>query len=303
MKFSSFVEMVKEEVEKRLGEEYTVKTKEVIKNNGVVLTGITVGKPEINISPIIYLNNYYETYTSNNEELEKILSDIMEIYVGSCIKHTIDLQFFTDFEQVKEQIVFKLVNYEKNSKLLKDVPFLPFQDLAIVFQCLVSNERNGSTSIMIHHAHTKLWNVTAQDLYRQAQENMPRLYPYEICGIRDIVMEMMQQSGEETDLCEALPEEAPLPLYVLTNTNRINGAGTLLYENIIKDFAQAADKNVFILPSSVHEVLLLVENGGESVENLKQMVHEVNETEVEAEDFLSDHIYYYNRKTSRISMY
>lgn len=303
MKFSSFVELVKEELEKRLGEEYTVKTKDVIKNNGIVLTGITAGKPEINISPIIYLNNYYEAYTNNHETLEKILSDIMEIYVRSCIKHTIDMQFFTDFEQVKEQIVFKLVNYEKNRELLKDVPFIPFQDLAVVFQCLVANEKNGITSIMIHHAHTKLWNVTAQDLYRQAQENMPRLYPYEICGIKDMIMEMMQQSDAEPAWCEALPETVPLPLYVLTNTNRVNGAGTLLYENIIKDFAQAADKNVFILPSSVHEVLLLLENGGESVESLKQMVHEVNETEVEAEDFLSDHIYYYNRKTSLISMY
>lgn len=301
MEFCSFVTMVKEEMKKRLGAEYDVKVSEVMKNNGVLLTGLTIIQPQVNISPIIYLDDYYEAYRTEKMEIEDIMRDIAETYTRNCISRTVDMQFFTNYEQVREHIIFKLVNYERNKELLQDVPYMPFQDLAIVFQCLIANEKYGSTSILIHHAHLKLWNVTTEELYQQAMENMPRLYPYELRSVKDVVLEMLGNRGEDIKQMEENLDE--VPLFVLTNVNRIHGASSLLYQNIVRDFALAADRNVFILPSSVHEVLLMVETGEESIDFLKQMVHDVNETEVEAEEFLSEHIYYYNRNTNQIVMY
>lgn len=301
MEFCSFVTMVKEEMKKRLGAEYDVKVSEVMKNNGVLLTGLTIIQPQVNISPIIYLDDYYEIYKNGKKEMVDIMRDIMETYTANCINHTVDMQFFTNYAQVKEHIIFKLVNYEKNRELLQDVPYVPFHDLAIVFQCLISNEKYGSTSIMIHHAHLKLWNLTIEELYQHAMENMPKLYPYELRNVKDVVLEMIENRGEDIREIEENMDE--IPLFVLTNVNRIHGASSLLYQNIVRDFALAAGKNVFILPSSIHEVLLMAESGEESIDFLKQMVHDVNETEVEAEEFLSEHIYYYNRDTDKIVMY
>lgn len=304
MNFKNFIELIRKEIEKSLGEGYEVKVDEVMKNNHVVLTGLTIVEPQINISPIIYLDDYYESYIREDKGIEEILEDILEVYDKNSIRHTVDMDFFTNFEQVREHIVYKLINYEKNAIMLEDVPYIPFHDLAIVFQCLVSNDKYGSSSIMIHHAHLKLWGVTKEELYQHAKKNMPRLYPYELKGVRDMILDMMRQTQENMmEMDELLNESDTVPLYVLTNTNRMNGASSLLYQDIIRDFATAADKNVFILPSSIHEVLLMLEEGEESVELLKQMVHEVNETELEAEEFLSEHIYYYNRNTNQISMY
>ena len=92
------------------------------------------------------------------------------------------------------------------------------------------------------------------------------------------------------------------PMYVLSNRTRVQGASCILYPNILKDFAAAVKSDFYILPSSVHEVILLPVQGDEDEEGLKRMVCEVNETQVEREEVLSDSVYYYSREREKLSI-
>lgn len=307
MEFTNFKTLVRDEVAKRTGEQYNVRLNEVMKNNGVVLSGITMMQDDSNISPTIYLNQYYEAYESGEITLGCIVEDVLDTYERNKVKRSVDMRFFMNYENIKDKIIFKLIHAERNEALLKDVPHIRYFDLAIVFQCLVSEEMFGNATIMIHKAHLKLWQTTVEELYERALQNTPKLQRYDIKSMRDVLGEMMlleEMEGRSTKETEEYLKELPdsVPMYVLSNKSRVQGATCILYPNILKDFAAAIRNDFYILPSSIHEIILLPAEGEEDVEALKNMVREVNESQVEREEVLSDSVYYFDWKQNELRM-
>ena len=92
----------------------------------------------------------------------------------------------------------------------------------------------------------------------------------------------------------------PVPMYILTNEYKLNGAATILYRDVLEDFSKACDGDFYLLPSSIHEVILVPAKECNSFDEMTQMVQEVNETQVEAEELLADHAYYYSRKHQKL---
>ena len=293
MEFTNFTTLVQREVEKRAGENYRVKLNDVMKNNGVVLRGITLMQDDSNISPTIYLNPYYDAYENGDTTLGTVIDEVIDTYERNKINRSIDMKFFLNYETVRSRIIFKLINTEKNRELLRDVPYIPFHDLSIVFQCLVSEERFGNASILIHNVHLQLWKVNARELYECALENTPLLQGYELADMNTVLEEMKALGGIDDEEIEDMQQE--VPMYVLSNKSRINGASCILYKDILKDFAMVVDKDLYVLPSSIHEVILLPSDGTKESEQLKEMVREINQSQVEKEEVLSDSVYYYRR--------
>lgn len=293
MEFTNFATLVQREVEKRAGENYRVKLNDVMKNNGVVLRGITLMQDDSNISPTIYLNPYYDAYENGDTTLGTVIDEVIDTYERNKINRSIDMKFFLNYETVRSRIIFKLINTEKNRELLRDVPYIPFHDLSIVFQCLVSEERFGNASILIHNVHLQLWKVNARELYECALENTPLLQGYELADMNTVLEEMKALGGIDDEEIEDMQQE--VPMYVLSNKSRINGASCILYKDILKDFAMVVDKDLYVLPSSIHEVILLPSDGTQESEQLKEMVREINQSQVEKEEVLSDSVYYYRR--------
>lgn len=293
MEFTNFTTLVQREVEKRAGENYRVKLNDVMKNNGVVLRGITLMQDDSNISPTIYLNPYYDAYENGDTTLGTVIDEVIDTYERNKINRSIDMKFFLNYETVRSRIIFKLINTEKNRELLRDVPYISFHDLSIVFQCLVSEERFGNASILIHNVHLQLWKVNARELYECALENTPLLQGYELADMNTVLEEMKALGGIDDEEIEDMQQE--VPMYVLSNKSRINGASCILYKDILKDFAMVVDKDLYVLPSSIHEVILLPSDGTQESEQLKEMVREINQSQVEKEEVLSDSVYYYRR--------
>ena len=290
MEFTNFTTLVQREVEKRAGENYRVKLNDVMKNNGVVLRGITLMQDDSNISPTIYLNPYYDAYENGDTTLGTVIDEVIDTYERNKINRSIDMKFFLNYETVRSRIIFKLINTEKNRELLRDVPYIPFHDLSIVFQCLVSEERFGNASILIHNVHLQLWKVNARELYECALENTPLLQGYELADMNTVLEEMKALGGIDDEEIEDMQQE--VPMYVLSNKSRINGASCILYKDILKDFAMVVDKDLYVLPSSIHEVILLPSDGTQESVQLKEMVREINQSQVEKEEVLSDSVYY-----------
>ena len=298
MNYREFKNYICDAMTARLGSDLKIVLQDVTKNNDIHLDGLTILTPKCNIAPTIYLNYYFNQY-QKGKSLDEICQSIQNIYEKNRPSQNIDSSFFTDYDKVKSRIVYKLVNFNQNQKLLERIPHYRFLDLAIIFCCLLETSPAGSATILIHNHHLQFWNVTKDDLYALAQTNTPHLLKYDFRNMSEILNEFISPADESIILGE---ECCPLTLYVLTNQYKLNGSACILYPELLKSIAERLKCDLFILPSSIHEVLIVPAPGQSTHEELTRMVREVNATQLAPEEILSDHVYCFSRETGRLSM-
>ena len=327
MNFNKFIEDIKKMVKEYLGNDVQVQDKTVLKNNGVHLTGIVIMEGKQNCVPNIYLNGYYEQF-KEGRCLREIVYEIARYYEQHKISQHVNMECFSDFDQIKDCICFRLVNLEKNQELLEQIPYIPYLDLAIVFYCVINNEYIGNGSILIRNEHLEKWKVNMETIQKLAFSNTREMFRGEITPMEDVICTMIKrrmigdieksikaQLDSDIKVTDEMVEpivremvhdiysEAKGPkMYVVSNTDRNFGSAAILYESFLADFANKTMSDYYILPSSIHEVILIpVENEENEVERLKNMVFEVNRTELAEEEILSDSIYVFKRSGGHIT--
>lgn len=298
--YSEFKQHILSDLQQRLTPDIHVHIRDIIKNNDTHLDGLTLLSDTTNLSPTLYLNHYFTQY-EKGRSLPEIEDDILNTYHESCPGRSIDISFFTDYDKVKSRIIFKLVNYERNRELLQDVPHYRFLDLALIFNCLVESSASGNATILIHEHHLSYWDITRDDLYALAQQNTPKLLSYELRNMTDVLKELFSDEELAGDM-PAFDIPSGDFMYVLTNRYKLNGSGCILYPNLLHDFAKRLDSDLFILPSSIHEVLIIPAKSHSSPDELSDMVKDVNSSQLSREEILSDHIYYFSRENGQLTM-
>lgn len=295
MEFTTFVELVRNEAEKRVHSNCSVQLVTITKNNGIVLNGITILQDGCNISTTIYLNDHYEAYRNGTATIGMITDTVMDTYEKNKTDRSIDMGGFLNYASAKEHIVYKLVNTEKNRGVLEHIPHIPFHDLSIVFEYLVSQGGLNSVSILIRNEYMNAWNVDTEELYRTASINTPLLRRFELKSMGEVLCEMedMMDFGEPCDI---------VPMYVLRNESKVLGAACILYPYLLSDFAAAYKSDLFIIPSSIHETLILPYADPSENEEIKAMIRDVNRRQVAAEEVLSDNLYFYEQSTDELQM-
>lgn len=286
MEINEFAQKVRDAMTKELGEEYRVELKTVRKNNGVLLHGLLVSTREGNVIPTIYLETFHAAY-EDGVALGEVIRRIFEVYREETPRGKINMDFFKSFPKVRERICYRLIRRQGNEELLQEIPYVEFLDLAICFFYAYSGRTLGEGMIQIHNSHMDLWGVKIRDLMKLAEENTPRLFPGKLSPMTEVLGEIMEAGGEPDS-------EGEIPLTVLTNSRRTNGAACILYPGILEKIAAKNKKSFYIIPSSIHEVILLEETGEEIPSELKKMIYEVNRTHVAAEEVLSDNLYFYD---------
>lgn len=298
MEYKEFVEYIKMNAGYIAGEGGNITINHVIKNNGCEMDGLVIMEKGKDIAPTIYLDSFYELYT-NGENIKNIIRQIEVIYEQNKNNVTFDVNILKHFDTIKDKIVYKVVNYRSNEKLLEQVPHKRILDIAVVFYCLLDNEYGRSATALIYNNNLKNWNVTIDDVYKAALKNTPDLLHSKISSMAALFEKCgVNVDGEEVDLKDYVPSD----MYVLTNESKLNGAACILYENVLYDFAQKLGADLYILPSSVHEVILLPKLSMFEKDELVNMVKEVNTEGVAADEVLSDHVYEYNRTERLITM-
>ena len=298
MEHKEFVEYIKMNAGYIAGAGGNITINHVIKNNGCEMDGLVIMEKGKDIAPTIYLDSFNELYT-NGENIKNIIRQIEVIYEQNKNNVTFDVNILKHFDTIKDKIVYKVVNYRSNEKLLEQVPHKRILDLAVVFYCLLDNEYGRSATALIYNNNLKNWNVTIDDVYKAALKNTPDLLHSKISSMAALFEKCgVNVDGEEVDLKDYVPSD----MYVLTNESKLNGAACILYENVLYDFAQKLGADLYILPSSVHEVILLPKLSMFEKDELVNMVKEVNTEGVAADEVLSDHVYEYNRTERLITM-
>ena len=306
MEYRDFVEQVKEQIQDFLPEKFAdaaVEVNQIVKNNDCVLDGLMVRTEESNIAPTIYLNPYFEQI-QDGAELDDVLAQIASVYQSHYIDHDIDVSAVTDFDKIKEKIVCKLINEEANQQFLQDKPYSKLEDLAVVYQILMDKTGEGTATITITDNLMDGYGITLEELHDQALQNMDTLQPHSFKGMNETVAEMIavdiareQNVGmdEAKEMAMQMMSDIPDTMYVLTNDTKVNGAAAILNDDIRQEIAEKVG-DFYMLPSSIHETLIIPKDAGMEFKELEQMVQEVNQTQVAPGERLSDHVYKYDAK-------
>lgn len=303
MEYKKFVCMVEEKLNLKLEGGMKASKYSVVKNNGMEKTGMILESDEYNIAPAIYLEEFFEQY-QKGMSIDRIVNEILEFYEKVKVEEDYDVSQLSLYENVKKKVAFKLVNTEKNQQMLKEVPHIPLLDLSIVFYILVDVDEKGSATIQIRNEHIENWNVNVEQLYKDAKLNVKCLIPARLMCMQHVIEKLCDISkGEEKDSLKAkFPPENKEFMYILTNSIHQFGAAVLAYPNILEMASRIIGEDFYLLPSSIHEVILIPKSKSPDLKDLNEMINEVNETQVQEEEVLSDHAYYYEKNTHTLMM-
>lgn len=302
LNFMEFVNVVKSDMEKKMGENVRIDIHDTVKNNNVSYKAISIVRQDCNVSPNLRLEDFYNDYLEGTE-LETVLEQIFILF-EKYDHPQINLECFLDFEKAKDHIMIKLVSYEANKKRLEQIPYLSFLDFAVTYFVYMKQEDfgYGNGSVQIENEHLEMWGVKKEQLHQLALKNSVEKMPEKFRSIQEILIEMLNQKGIETDDIqnEMTKMQDEIPMYVLSNEQNYFGASVLYYPGVLKEISKRFQSDLIILPSSIHEVIVLPVNGKEQFDEMNEMIKEINKDQVADEEVLSDHLYYYNRSTEKL---
>ncbi|MCD7825691.1 MAG: DUF5688 family protein [Clostridiaceae bacterium] len=267
---------------------------EVKKNNGLVLHGITVCPKDSIVAPNIYLERYYDDYASGRA-MDAVLDDIARSvsgHVNTPDKVTELVREISDFETVKGKIIMSVCNTEWNKEFLENVPHTEREDLSLVYRLHFGNTEDGQQSALIHNHLMEDWGVTKEQIHELAMKNTREILPPTVQTMGEVIKSMFGYIPDDIDLM--VPDMPPdQQIYVISNTSYINGAVSMFYEDVLADLSKQVGTNLYILPSSTHEVIAVSANMGNPAV-FAGMVREVNTRDVSPQEQLSNHVYYYD---------
>lgn len=291
MNYENFVKEMKEMVQKRIPA-VKVDISSEVKNNNSLRTGLSIKKLDENNNTnalVIYLEDYFLMYRAG-KTISYVADEIVRGYYSLSveIKERIISIPFGDYEKIKDKITCRLINRRRNEELLKDVPYVPFLDLVIVFYIIIDITDCRIGSCLIRNQHLKIWkidNSNFEEFASLAMKNTMKMFPAKFERLQDVIREM---GG--TDFRELVP------MYVLSNNYKEHGAITILYDGYLKYVSDILKSDFYVIPSSIHETIIISTVCGHEKEMIDFWIKDINDKVLNPEEILSDRVYYYDRE-------
>ncbi|MDO5389686.1 MAG: DUF5688 family protein [Eubacteriales bacterium] len=198
----------------------------------------------------------------------------------------------------EKEILYQLINYDCNRALLERVPHIRYLDMAIIFYYWKDWEDRSLGAGIVSKAQMEEWGYTLEELEKAAAFNTPRLFPVSFQPIEELIRELI---GEE--LCKMEREDPYLiPMHVLTNQSKLFGAAAILYPQVLWAISHTLQGDLYILPSSIHECIIVPMSVKCSRKELEEIVKEINETQVPKTEILSNHVFIYRKEEDCIEL-
>ena len=295
MDFETFKEEVRGDIEKalydRTGTEHSVEIHTVEKMNETY-EALTIKPENSDIGVNINANELYKAY-SDGMDYDRIIDGAVD-KARDALEHSPDFNIdaFKDYDKMKETLAMEVVSAERNAELLETVPHKSMEDMAVVYRFVVSADKGEVGSVLVTNKMLDQYGITPEQLHADAMKNAPEVRPMEIKGMGEVLAEQMGIENAEM-LGFAIPPEQDQMLVASVKGN-VHGAGVLAYEDFMEKASDRVGGSFFILPSSIHEILIIPDNGQFDLKSLENMVREVNATTVDPVDKLTDNVYHYD---------
>ena len=277
----------------------------VMKNNGLTLHGVVVHPEGQCVAPTIYLEGFFKQYEEGadlDSVMDKIADTISE-HLNTPEEFSDVAQSYSNYDAVKGKIVMAVVNTAKNKELLSQVPHTDREDLSLIYKVVVGTGADGIGSIIIRNEHMEQWGVTVDEIHEMAMKNTREILPVTVQTMTEVMREMFGKDGMPDEMAEMMFSDMPLnqQMFIISNKSKVNGAASMFYEDALSSLSEKLGTDLYILPSSVHEVIAVSTDMG-TPETLASMVREVNGGQVAPEEQLSDHVYKFDAKAKIISL-
>lgn len=271
------------------------------KDNGIKQTGISTVCKDNNAEPCVFLDSYYEEYQNGNMEIEEIVEAVFEQIVESRSNvQDVNVADFLKWETIRKHIYAKLINVELNKDLLGVTPHRKFMDLAVVYYIKIDEFENSRVgTILIQNQYMEMWGQDEESLYQAASANMRSDNDSDLDGMQTIFQCFIPKI---IDLCNSGEIPLNIGIYTLSNRSKLYGASALLDNDTLKEIGNKIKDDFIVLPSSVHQVIILALNGITEYGELANMVQRINDTQINADERLSNHVYAYSRSEELLRM-
>ena len=302
MDYRTFVEKMREQVQEHLGKDYEVQITTNPKLNGTEKTGLSISRTQEpqRVVPVVYLEECFERYLQEGK-FTKYVEEICVVYKHQkeneekIMAELESIENMNSWEKVQNKVYPMIVSAKENEDLKEKYFYQEYLDLLILYVIRVTEV--GIGSIKITKQLIKSWKVSEYEIHRQAVENL-KTDGYWVKSLYSVVKENLLGIIEDDEEDEEEIEGAE-PMYVLTNQIKYFGAaGIFLCAELFQEIV--GKRNFYILPSSIHELILVVDYEEYEMEALSAMVRKVNEEQLTADEILSDHAYYFDWKTKQI---
>ena len=293
LSFNEFVDAVKEGIKEHLPEKFQnaeVRVEPFQKLNTAYL-GLQVRRDDQTVVPNINLSAMFDEYQREEYTMAAMLTVIAQQVQLSPEMQT---GWLKDYDQVKEHLFIRVSDAKENEAFLRMAPHKEVDGLAISYHIAFEGLHGVEASTPVTYKMMEMFGVTEEQLHADALESTQRLYPVQYTSMAEVMNKMM---GIDADMDpDMMPATEGPQLMVLTNMQGIHGAATLFYPGQLEAIAQQMGSDFFVLPSSVHETLILPDDGTAEPDSLQFMVREINQSTVAPEDRLSDFVYHYDSK-------
>ncbi len=310
MEYENFKDSLKMEVSNLVGGEPEIAIRRYVKVNGVAYDGLTIFDGESNLSPTIPLTEFYEQYTTG-KSLQSIAREVVSFYRDYRVPGKVSVDHFSDYAWAKERLRVRLLSRVMNVERLQDIPYRSFLDLAECLYLELEDVGIPNATCPVRYRELETWGKPFDEVRADAEENMKIYEPGELSGIGDVIKDLKEElkgmarkaeRPEDFFLPEEEEMEAPARMYVLTTKGKTFGAAAILDQTALRTLAELLDRDIYIIPSSIHEVILLPDEPDSSPEVLRNMLVSINHCEVPQGDILSNHIYIYRRESDAIEI-
>ncbi|MDO4647007.1 MAG: DUF5688 family protein [Eubacteriales bacterium] len=302
MNRKEFQQYLEETIKDYLPDSYadaTITFNEVVKNNDTHLTGISIMRPGESVVPNIYLENFWKDY-QNGKDIDEIVGDIADMRIEYSAPQFDQeaARGILNYEVAKDKLQIRLCDTKENQDRLKNLVHTEHSDFSATYHVLVQEDASGTASAPVTHQLMENWGVTVEQLHADALAADQMRSPM-LCDMAEM-MESIMFGKEAVNLFQEEGDPSGMGMYCLTNGDKMHGAGLILQGDLMQQIGEIVGGDFYILPSSCHEVLVVPESAGISVQELSVMVQQVNQTEVSPEDRLSDHVQHYDCKDAAL---
>lgn len=308
--YEKFREQLKMKIQDFLGPEVIIEYSDIKKNNGNHYEGLCIMGRETQMFPILDIWEYYHYYLERNCNMDEVVERVRgEIAYPESTENDL-VGVVRPFEEIKDNIYYGLINYEANRQRLKGLLHSRFLDLAVVLYIAVHKEGRLFATILIPRALAELWQTDYPTLYGLAGENMkkqrviiltiPQILEmsltdafktsgYEPKEIRGRIDAAIKKFREKLEGGSHLLQR----MLLLTNSFHCYGAACILCPDVLYTLAGREKRDLYILPVSIHSVLIVPVWEGAGEEYLKDRISEISRAEQGEKDWLSGHLYQY----------
>lgn len=300
MNIKEFMQYVADNVKDYLPpafENADVMVEEVNKNNDTLVHGIIIRNEDEQASPRIYLDQMYEDYKSG-KNLDECVGDVADARVELDAPELAEyMETLKEYENVKPMLQIRICDPDRNKEANKDRVVTEHGDFSATYSVNLNESKHGVASIPIVTAMLETWNISKEQLHQDAMQADKMRIPTFV-SVEEVVMNLMNSEFHAHDyLKDGRPIDIePNSLFCLSNESKFNGAAYIIHEDIMQKIGEMIGGDYYVLPSSIHETLIVPDTGLHDVDELETMVKEVNETQVAPDEILSDKVQHYDNK-------